>query len=135
MWDAPYVHSRIPRLYNLRTGSYGKATATFKTHWDRWLGYVYVILQAQDDVAKFLTTVEHCRLRQKAASRAIEYVPGCLKVPAAQQKVQRSGSLAALPRGHFGSGRRRGVRATDMHPCTGLTLRTRQRGNQMIFMD
>ncbi len=84
VWGEPFVHTRIPWLYNLRTDPYERATVTSNTYWDWYLNHVYLLLPAQDYVAKFLGTFKDYPPRQKAATFTIDQVMEQLKAPAAQ---------------------------------------------------
>jgi arylsulfatase len=84
VWGEPFVHTRIPWLYNLRTDPYERATVTSNTYWDWYLNHVYLLLPAQDYVARFLGTFKDYPPRQKAASFTIDQVMEQLKAPAAQ---------------------------------------------------
>jgi arylsulfatase len=84
VWGEPFVHTRIPWLYNLRMDPYEKATTTSNTYWDWYLNHVYLLLPAQDYVARFLGTFKDYPPRQKAASFTIDQVMEQLKAPSAQ---------------------------------------------------
>ncbi len=84
VWGEPFVHTRIPWLYNLRTDPYERATVTSNTYWDWYLNHVYLLLPAQEYVAKFLGTFKDYPPRQKAASFTIDQVMEQLKAPSAQ---------------------------------------------------
>lgn len=72
LWGEPFVATRIPWLYNLRTDPYEKATITSNTYWDWYLDHVYLLLPAQKFVAQFLETFKEYPPRQKAASFTID---------------------------------------------------------------
>jgi arylsulfatase len=74
VWGEPFVHTRIPWLYNLRTDPYEKATITSNTYWDWYLDHVYLLLSAQQYVGQFLATFKEYPPRQKAASFTIDQV-------------------------------------------------------------
>jgi len=84
VWGEPFVHTRIPWLYNLRTDPYEKATVTSNTYWDWYLDHAYLLMGAQKYVAGFLGTFKEFPPRQKAASFTIDQVMEQLKVPAGQ---------------------------------------------------
>jgi arylsulfatase len=74
LWGEPFVHTRIPWLFNLKTDPYEKATITSNTYWDWYMDHVYLLLPAQDYVARFLATFKEYPPRQKPASFTIDQV-------------------------------------------------------------
>ncbi|MCF8064052.1 MAG: arylsulfatase, partial [Desulfarculaceae bacterium] len=81
IWAEPYVHLRIPRLFNLRADPYEKADVTSNTYWDWYMDHVFLIIPAQQYVGKFLATFKEFPPRQKAASFTIDQVMETLKTP------------------------------------------------------
>ena len=74
VWGEPYVHTRLPWLFNLRTDPYERATTTSNTYWDWYLERVFLLMPMQSYVAKFLTTFKDYPPRQEAASFTIDQV-------------------------------------------------------------
>jgi arylsulfatase len=74
VWSEPFVHTRIPWLYNLRTDPYERATITSNTYWDWYFDHVYLLIPMQTYVGKFLGTFKEYPPRQKAASFTIDQV-------------------------------------------------------------
>jgi arylsulfatase len=72
LWGEPFVATRLPWLYNLRTDPYEKASITSNTYWDWYLDHVYLLVPAQGFVADFLQTFKDFPPRQKAASFTID---------------------------------------------------------------
>jgi arylsulfatase len=72
LWGEPFVATRLPWLYNLRTDPYEKASITSNTYWDWYLDHVYLLLPAQKFVGEFLGTFKEYPPRQKAASFTID---------------------------------------------------------------
>uniref|UniRef100_UPI0030D9BD2F hypothetical protein n=1 Tax=Cyanothece sp. BG0011 TaxID=2082950 RepID=UPI0030D9BD2F len=72
LWGEPFVATRIPWLYNLRTDPYEKATLTSNTYWDWYLDHAYLLLPAQGYVGQFLETFKEYPPRQEAASFTID---------------------------------------------------------------
>ena len=72
LWGEPFVKTRIPWLYNLRTDPYERASTTSNTYWDWYLDHVYLLIPAQAFVADFLSTFRAFPPRQKAASFTID---------------------------------------------------------------
>jgi arylsulfatase len=81
VWGEPFVKTRIPWLYNLRTDPYEKAPITSNTYWDWYLDHAFLMLPAQSSVGKFLATFKDYPPRQKAASFTIDQVMEQLKTP------------------------------------------------------
>ncbi|MBL7175744.1 MAG: arylsulfatase [Desulfobacteraceae bacterium] len=81
VWGEPYVQTRIPWLYNLRTDPYERASITSNTYWDWWLDHAFLLVPAQEYVGKFLETFKEFPPRQKAASFTIDQVMEKLTPP------------------------------------------------------
>ncbi len=81
IWGEPFVHTRLPWLYNLRTDPYERATITSNTYWDWYLNHVFLLVPAQDIVGNFLKTFKEYPPRQKAASFTIDEVMKKLQPP------------------------------------------------------
>jgi arylsulfatase len=74
IWSEPFVATRIPWLYNLRTDPYERADVTSNTYWDWYLDRIFLLVPAQAIVAKFLQTFVDYPPRMKAASFTIDQV-------------------------------------------------------------
>jgi arylsulfatase len=74
VWGEPFVHTRIPWLFNLRTDPYERATITSNTYWDWYFDHVYLLIPMQAYVGKFLESFKAYPPRQKAASFTIDQV-------------------------------------------------------------
>jgi arylsulfatase A-like enzyme len=74
VWGEPYLKTRLPWLYNLRTDPYERATITSNTYWDWYLDRAFLLVPAQAYVAKFLQTFKKFPPRQKAASFTIDQI-------------------------------------------------------------
>jgi arylsulfatase A-like enzyme len=74
IWGEPFVATRIPYLYNLRTDPYEKADVTSNTYWDWYIDRVFLMVPAQSIVAEFLGTFIDYPPRMKAASFTIDQV-------------------------------------------------------------
>jgi len=72
VWSEPFVKTRIPWLYNLRTDPYERATITSNTYWDWYFDHIFLLLPAQSYVAQFTGTFVDYPPRQKAASFTID---------------------------------------------------------------
>ncbi len=74
VWGEPYVQTRVPWLFNLRTDPYERASITSNTYWDWWLDHAFLLVPAQAYVGKFLATFKEFPPRQKAASFTVDQV-------------------------------------------------------------
>lgn len=74
IWFEPFVATRIPMIYNLRTDPYEKASITSNTYWDWILDHTFLLVPAQAYVAEFLATFKDYPPRQEAASFSIDQV-------------------------------------------------------------
>jgi arylsulfatase len=74
LWGEPFVATRIPWLYNLRTDPYERATVTSNTYWDWYIDRVFLLVPAQAIVGEFLQTFLVFPPRMKAASFTIDQV-------------------------------------------------------------
>jgi len=81
VWSEPFVKTRIPWIYNLRTDPYEHASVTSNTYWDWILDHAFLLVPAQAYVAKFLATFKEYPPRQKAASFTIDEVLQSLQQP------------------------------------------------------
>ena len=86
IWAEPFVATRLPYLYNLRTDPYERADTTSNTYWDWYLDRAFLLVPAQGLVAEFLDTFVDYPPRMKAASFTIDQ---------AQERLE-----AALTSGH-----------------------------------
>lgn len=74
VWSEPFVVTRIPYLYNLRTDPFERADISSNTYWDWYLDRVFLLLSAQAFVGDFLQTFLAFPPRMKAASFTIDQV-------------------------------------------------------------
>jgi arylsulfatase A-like enzyme len=72
IWAEPFVATRLPFIYNLRTDPYEKASITSNTYWDWIFKHAFLLVPAQKYVGDFLATFEDYPPRQKAASFTID---------------------------------------------------------------
>jgi len=79
LWGEPFVATRLPWLYNLRTDPYERATITSNTYWDWYIDHVFLLVPAQAYVGRFLATFKEFPPRQKAASFTVDQVMEKLK--------------------------------------------------------
>ena len=81
VWSEPFVKTRVPWVYNLRTDPYEHASVTSNTYWDWMLDHAFILMPAQAFVGKFLATFKEYPPRQKAASFTIDEVLQSLQQP------------------------------------------------------
>ncbi len=81
IWSEPFVKTRLPGMYNLRTDPYERASITSNTYWDWLLDHAFLMVPAQEIVGQFLATFKEFPPRQKAASFSIEEVLQSLQQP------------------------------------------------------
>jgi arylsulfatase len=72
VWAEPFVATRVPLLFNLRTDPYERADITSNTYWDWYLDRAFLVVPAQAIVGEFLQTFLEYPPRQKAASFTID---------------------------------------------------------------
>jgi arylsulfatase len=74
LWAEPFVKTRIPYIYNLRTDPYERASITSNTYWDWLIDHAFVLIPTQHIVGQFLATFKEFPPRQQAASFTIDQV-------------------------------------------------------------
>jgi len=74
VWANPFTPLRVPLIFNLRRDPYENATITSNTYYDWMLDHVFLLIPAQDIVAKFLMTFKDFPPRMKAASFSLDRV-------------------------------------------------------------
>ena len=79
VWSEPYVHTRIPKLFNLRADPYERADITSNTYWDWYLDHAFIMLPASEIVGNFLATFKEFPPSQRAASFTIDKAMESLK--------------------------------------------------------
>ncbi len=81
LWANPFTTLRVPLIFNLRRDPYEKSQLTSNTYYDWMLDRAYVLLPANDYVAKFLATFKEFPPRQKAGSFNLEKAMETLTTP------------------------------------------------------
>lgn len=74
IWAEPFTKLRVPKIFNLRMDPYERADITSNTYYDYLLNHAFLMIPAQEYVAKFLATFKEFPPRQKAASFSIDQV-------------------------------------------------------------
>ena len=73
-WTDPWVPLRFPLIFHLRRDPYERAIETSNTYYDWLIDKIFLLVPAQDYVARFLMTFQEFPPRQKAASFSIDQV-------------------------------------------------------------
>lgn len=81
IWAEPFVKTRLPYIYNLRTDPYEHASVTSNSYWDWYLDHAYLLIPSQKVVGDFLGTFKEFPPRQKAASGTVDQVLEMLSAP------------------------------------------------------
>lgn len=79
IWAEPFVHLRVPKIFNLRMDPYEKADITSNTYYDDLLNHAFLLVPAKQYVGKFLETFKKFPPSQKAASFSVDQVLETLK--------------------------------------------------------
>ena len=74
VWANPFTNLRVPKIFNLRTDPYERADITSNTYYDWLFDRVFLLVPAQEYVARFLTTFKDFPQRQKAATFNLDEV-------------------------------------------------------------
>jgi len=72
LWAEPFVHLRMPKIFNLRTDPYEFADITSNSYYEWWLYHGYFIFLAQAGAAKFVETFKEFPRVQKPGSFTID---------------------------------------------------------------
>lgn len=72
VWAEPFVRLRVPKIFNLRMDPYERADITSNTYYDYLLNHAFLLVPAQQYVAKFLESFKAFPPRQKAASFSVD---------------------------------------------------------------
>jgi arylsulfatase A-like enzyme len=68
VWAEPFVHLRIPKIFNLRTDPYERADVTSNTYWDWMFDHAFILVPAQAFVFQMIQSLGEFPPRQKPAS-------------------------------------------------------------------
>ncbi len=74
IWAEPYVHLRVPKIFNLRTDPYERADITSNIYYDWLLDHAWLLVPIQAYVAQMLQTFVEFPARQRPASFSLEQV-------------------------------------------------------------
>jgi hypothetical protein len=56
IWAEPFTRLRVPKIYNLRTGPYERATITSNTYFDWQLHHAFIVYPVFGNMGKFIET-------------------------------------------------------------------------------
>ena len=70
----PYVELRTPKIFNLRTDPFERADETSNSYFDWMISKAWILIPAQQYVAKMLTTLAEFPARQEPASFSVDKV-------------------------------------------------------------
>ena len=91
VWQEPFVTLRVPKLYNLRSDPFERATEDATMFYDKWSAdRMFLLVPAQVLVGQFLKTFEEFPPRQRPASFSIDQ---------ALEKARQSGEQLAIASG------------------------------------
>jgi arylsulfatase len=82
-WAEPFVHLRMPKMFNLRRDPFERADENSNTYWDFVISHAYIIYAMQDIVADQIAEFVKYPPRQKSAS---------FNLDAVLEKLQEAGS-------------------------------------------
>lgn len=74
IWAEPFTPLRLPKMFDLRADPYERADRTSNTYWDWLLDHAYLLVPAQQEVAKFFATFEEYPPSQEAASFSVDQI-------------------------------------------------------------
>jgi len=73
VWQEPLVALRVPKIFNLRSDPFERATVDASMFYDKWMvDRAYLLVPAQAIVGQFLKPFEEFPPRQKPASFSID---------------------------------------------------------------
>jgi arylsulfatase len=79
VWAEPFTELRVPKIFNLRTDPYERADITSNTYYDWLISHAWLLVPAQQYVAKLLQTLVEFPPRQEPAAFNVERVMEKLK--------------------------------------------------------
>ena len=82
VWREPFVHLRLPLLFNLRRDPFEKAQHNSNTYNDWWLDRAFVLVPIQGLAAKFLMTMKDYPPSQ---------TPGAFNLSKIEEQLRNSG--------------------------------------------
>lgn len=82
VWTEPFVKLRIPRLFNLRSDPFERASTDSNNYNTWWIRRVFAMVPAQTFVSEYISTFKEFPPRQKPAKFNVDDVLATLKTAA-----------------------------------------------------
>jgi arylsulfatase len=73
-WSEPFVHLRVPKIFNLRRDPFERADENSNTYWDFVISHAYLVYGMQAVVAEQIAAFKQFPPRQKPASFNLDAV-------------------------------------------------------------
>ena len=83
VWNDPFIHFRMSKMFDLRADPYERADVTSNTYWDWALDHAFLCVPSQAYIVKFIETFEEFPPRQKPATFGIDQALEALQATAA----------------------------------------------------
>jgi arylsulfatase len=83
VWNDPFTHFRMSKMFDLRADPYERADITSNTYWDWAIDHAFLCVPSQVYIVKFIETFEEFPPRQKPASFGIDQALEALQKTAA----------------------------------------------------
>ena len=74
VWSEPFVHLRVPKIFNLRTDPFERADTDSNNYDTWWIRHAFLLAPAQSYVAQFISTFKEFPPRQKPAKFNVDDV-------------------------------------------------------------
>jgi len=72
VWNEPFTHFRMSKLFDLRADPYERADITSNTYWDWAFDHAFLVVPSQTYIMNFIETFKEFPPRQKPASFGID---------------------------------------------------------------
>lgn len=72
VWNEPFIHFRMSKLFDLRADPYERADITSNTYWDWEIDHAFLVVPSQLYIVNFIKTFKEFPPRQKPASFGID---------------------------------------------------------------
>jgi arylsulfatase A-like enzyme len=72
VWNEPFIHFRMSKLFDLRADPYERADITSNTYWDWAFDHAFLVIPFQTYIVNFIKTFKEFPPRQKPASFGID---------------------------------------------------------------
>lgn len=81
VWSEPFVTLRLPKIFNLRSDPFEKGDLVGMDYRHWWIDHIFLLVPAQQYVAKFLSTFKEFPPSQKVGSFSLDNVLQSLQQP------------------------------------------------------